>query len=119
MSKHKNQNRKNEKGEIKMSKTLKPLKVSKLALFEYRSNTLGNSMLSKSEVAKKLTRNVHLGYPMPTEDESYKWYAYGAMRILVKNGKKVITVINRQPTIVGHVIDGKKKIKLEKMLKLS
>lgn len=118
-SKHKNQNYENEKGEIKMPKNLKPLKVGKLALEEYRGNTNGNMKLSKSEVAKKLTRNVHLSYPMPTEDESYKWYAYGHMRILVKNNKKIISVINRQPTIVGWELDYQKKIMLNKLLKIS
>lgn len=117
--KHKNQIRKNEKGETKMSKTLKPLRVGKLALHEYRMNSNGNYELTKDEVARKLTRNTLLAYPIPTEDNDYKWYAYGGMRILVKKNKKIISVINRQPTIVGHGIDEQKKVKLNKLLKIT
>lgn len=102
-----------------MPKNIKPLKVGKLALQEYRGNTNGNMKLSKSEVAKKLTRNIHLGYPMPTLDESYQWYAYGALRILVKNNKKIVSIINRQPTIVGWKLDYQKKTMLNKLLNIS
>lgn len=102
-----------------MSKTLKPLKISTLALQEYRMNSIGNYNLSKDEVARKLTRNVLLSYPMESTDEQYKWHVYGHMRILVKNNRKVISVINRQPTIVGHEINLEQKEKLEKMLKIT
>lgn len=102
-----------------MSNPIKPLKVSKLALSEYRKFVIGNSGLTKKEVAKKLTRNVLLAYSMESTDEQYRWYAYGYMRILVKNNKKIISVINRQPTIVGHEIDLQQKEKFEKMLKIT
>lgn len=100
-------------------KKIKPLKITKLALHEYRTNTARNRGLSKTEVAKKLTRNVMLAYPMNIDDAKYKWYAYGRMRILVKNNKKIISVINRQETIPTWKLDEKRKEKLDKMFGLS
>lgn len=102
-----------------MTKSIKLLKVSKLALNEYRNFVIGNKELTKKEVAKKLTRNVLLAYPMQSTDEQYKWYAYGQMRILVKNNKKVVSIINRQPTIIGHEIKLSQKENYNKLLNIS
>lgn len=99
-------------------KKIKPLQVTKLALNEYRFNTINNLHLSKKEVAKKLTRNILLAYPMNIDDVNYRWYAYGRLRILVKNNKKIISVINRQETIPSWKLDEKRKAKLDKMFGL-
>lgn len=111
MSKAKNRKIKN--------KELGILEISNSAYQSYRKFTKGNFDSSKTDVAKKLTRNTFLGTPIPVEDTNNVWYAYGKLRILVKNGKKISCVMNHQPRVEGWEEDLALKNWLNKKLNIS
>lgn len=72
----------------------KLLKVTPLALEEYRENVKGNKRMPKLDVRKKLTRNVLLA-ELSSEKDGVKTYRYGNLVIAVEDNV-VIAVVNRK-----------------------
>ncbi len=95
------------------------LQINDFAYQSYRQFVKGNFNKSKEEVAKKLTRNVMLSTPKAVPNTRYVWYSYGALKILVKNGKKISCVINNQPFEDGWEVDQTLKTLLNKKLGIS
>ena len=93
---------------------MKVLKVNDFALQSYRSFVKGNRSLSSNEVAKKLTRNVLLAKKI-AEIENQAWYAYGKLRILVKDSI-VTCVMNHNDIPDDWEVDLNKKKILNDML---
>ena len=93
---------------------VKILQVSDFALHSYRFFVKGNFSLGATEVSKKLTRNILLGVRIG-EIDGTTWYAYGQMRILVKNDK-VTCVMNHNEVLDGWELDLYKKEILNNIL---
>ena len=98
---------------------MKVLRVSDFALQAYRSFVNGNFNLNKDEVEKKLTRNVILGQKLGENVGGQVWYAYGQLRILVKNEEKITCVMNRKGVIDGWELDYDKKRLLNGILEIA
>ncbi|MFJ7982322.1 hypothetical protein ACIQ1D_18850 [Lysinibacillus xylanilyticus] len=101
-----------------MGNQIRLYSVNNFALQTYKSHIKGNSDLSYEEVSKKLTRNVMLGIKIPTADKNYVWYAYGHLRILVKNEKRVTCILNYQPILLDWEEDEPLKKWLNKKLNI-
>lgn len=92
------------------------LKINNFVYQSYRQFVKGNHCLDIETVAKKLTRNVILGFPLPVENTDHVWYAYGKLRILVKYDSEVVCILNNQPEILGWEVDEDVKENLNKLL---
>lgn len=94
------------------------LKVSEFALQNYKQFVKGNMKLSISEVEKKLTRNVLLSTKVG-EFDNHIVYAYGQLRIFVKNNSVVTCVMNHQESLEGWELDYQKKEMLDRVLNIA
>ena len=94
---------------------VKTLKVSTFALQSYKQFVKGNLRLSISEVEKKLTRNVLLAKRVG-EFDNHIVYAYGKLRIFVKDNSVITCIMNHQEPIDDWELDYEKKEMLDSVL---
>lgn len=93
---------------------MKTLEVTGFAFYSYRNFVKGNEYIKKEEAEKKLTRNVILGKRISKDMDGKVWYAYGQMRMLVKDHEQIICVLNNRGVIKGWEPDYYKKEVLNK-----
>lgn len=99
---------------IKLRKKL--LKVSPLALHDYRTKVKGNQHMPKLEVRKKLTRNVQLA-DLIGENDGVKFYQYGNLKIAVDD-KLVIFIQNYKGKLRHFKKDTKRYYELNQELQI-
>ena len=97
---------------------MKTLKVSTFALQSYKQFVKGNMKLSINDVEKKLTRNVLLSTKVG-EFDNHIVYAYGKLRIFVKNNSVVTCVMNHQEAVDGWELVLEKKKMLDSVLNIA
>ncbi len=92
------------------------VQVSDKAIRYYRNKVKGNENVSKELIRKKLTRNLYLAtFDKSTEDQYYKIYWYGQLKMTLV-GDKIVKLQNCKGANPNWVKDEKEYKRLNKLL---